>query len=332
VRTDIENAAILATNWRFDDPALLVPALEAARAAKASGLVVIADRLSEKAISLLLANSKAGQFRAIAVKAPGIGHTKQTEALQDIVTLAGGTLFLRDTGQTRLNGLKPQDLGRARKVWADRNNLGVTGGRGNPRQLRQHIAGLRAAYRRAGDVESRKELQERLGKLIAGSATLRIGGATDAEIRARQAIAEQTCDARRGAIIHGVLPGGGMALLACQPLLEQKLTDSENVDERAAYRILIRAMAEPLRVIAANAGYEPSEVMARLGQAGPDHGFDVLTGQVVDFQQAGLYDSAGVLKRAVQSAIAGAALALTTEVLVHHKKPPMAAAQGPGAV
>jgi chaperonin GroEL len=331
LKTDLEDAAIFLSNFDFTEPDHLIPIIRVTLAAQVPTLMVIGASFSEKAISLLLANSKSEKFQAIAVKVPEIGATKQSAALRDMAMLTGGSVFLKAVGQTNLDRLTFQDLGRARRVWANLRGFGIVGGKGNPRALRQHITELRAAYRAAKLVEDRQELQKRIGKLIGGSATLKIGGATNAEIKARKEVAEQTAQAIRGAIIEGVLPGGGVSFLACRPVLEKMLAVAADVDERAAYGILSEALAEPIRTIVGNAGYDPGEVLAKITQAGSGHGFDVMTGQVANMAEAGILDSAAVLKTAVQSAVASAALALTTEVLVHHKKPPMPAAAGPGS-
>jgi chaperonin GroEL len=332
LRTEIGDAAVLISNLDIEEATQLVPALEAAMAADLSGLMVIANRLSNEAIALLLANTKPDKFQAIAVRAPGSGPTQQGLALQDLVMLTGGRSFLKAGGQQNLAGLTLSDLGRARRVWADTNFFGIIGGKGDPKVLRQYIADLRACYRRAETTEAREEIQERLGKLLSGSAMLKIGGAANAEVRARRENAERTAAALRGAIIDGVLPGGGMALLDCRPALQQKLEQATDTDEQAAYRILIEALAEPFRTIMSNAGYVPGEVMAQITEAGPGYGFDVMAGRVVNVAEVGPFDAATALKTAVHSAIASAALALTTEVLVHHKKPKAPAAEGPGSL
>ena len=332
LKGEVENAAILMTNLTITDPMQLVPALEAARGADLSGLAVIALSLSPEAVAMLAANSKANGFRAIAAKVPGMGHTKQTAALNDMTILAGGQLFVKQMGKEDLSKVTLQDLGRARKVWANLKHVGIVGGKGDPRHLRRHIAELRSTYQRTSNREERQDLQERLGKLISGSATLTVGGGTTAEILARKEVAVQTCDAMRGVIMDGVLPGGGIAYLDCQPVLREKLDQATSPDERAAYNILIKALAEPLRTIFCNAGLDPGEIMGQINHAGPGHGFDIHSGQVVNMTEAGIFDSASVLKTAVQSAVASAALALTTEVLVHHKKPSAPVEAGPGAI
>jgi chaperonin GroEL len=320
LRTELENAAILISDLFVKEPDQLVPALTVAKESGCSSLLVIAQEISPAAMALLLANAKDETFAIAAVKTPGDTPTERGTSLQDMAVLSGGTPFLLAAGYQTMDRIKPQDLGHARRAWADLHRFGIIGGRGGARALRQHIAGLRAAYRQMEDVESRRTLQQRIGKLMGGSAILTVGGATNAEIMARKDLAERAADAIRAAVIEGVLPGAGAALLACRPSLRQRLAQSVDPDERAAFRILIRALEEPARAIAANAGYDPGEAIAQVTLAGPGYGWDVNTGRAVDAAQAGILDVAAAQKAAVQSAIAGAALALTTDVLVHHAK------------
>ena len=158
---------------------------------------------------------------------------------------------------------------------------------------------------------------------MGGSATLWVGGTTELEIAERMEIAKRTAAAMRGAIMEGILLGGGVSLLACRPKLQQMSTQSTDVDERAAYRILATAMAAPCRAIVSNAGFDASDVMAEIRLAGKSgYGFDVASEQVVDMMQAGIWDAAVVQKSAVYAAISGAALALTIDVLVHRTEQP----------
>jgi len=321
LRTEMENAAILISDLEIEDPRQLVPIVVQAMEAKIRSLLIVAQKFSESATSVLLSASRdPAKFQAVAVKAPGMAIGDRAAAMEDLAVLTGGHPFARTAGYT-LSGVKPQDLGRARKVWADRTYFGIVGGKGDPRALRRHIANLRAAFDRSDDSDVRKKLRERIGKLMGGSATLWVGGATELEISTRKELAQRTSDALRGAIMEGVLPGGGVSLLACRPALQRMFEQSTDSDERAAYRILIKALEEPIRTILTNAGYDASEVMAEIKQAGAGYGFDVRCGQVVDIAQAGIFDAASVQKAAVQSAIASAALALTIDVMIHHKKP-----------
>ena len=321
LRTEMENATILISDLEIEDPHQLLPVIAMTMEANIGALLIVAGKLSGSAIALLLANNKKSeQFQAIAVKTPGYGVDEQAAALEDLAILTGGRPFLKATGDT-LSGIKLQDLGRARRVWADPHNFGIVGGKGDPRLLRRHIVHLRTAFGRAEEPVVRKQLQQRIGKLMGGSATLWVGGATELEITARKELAERTANALRGAAREGVLPGGGVSLLACRPALQQMLAQSTERDERAAYGMLIKALEEPTRTIIANAGYDASEIMAEIKLAGPGHGFDVRSEQVVDMAQAGVLDVATVQKAAVHGAIAGAALALTIDVLIHRKKP-----------
>jgi len=319
--TEMQNAAILISDLAIEDPRQLVPLLDVASQAGYQALLIVARKLSDSVTALLLSASQdAKKFQVIAAKTPAVAATDQAAAMEDLAVLTGGRPVVTAAGDT-VGGVKPKDLGRARRVWANRHYFGVVGGKGDPRTLRTHMATLRAVFERATDPGVRQRLQKRIGKLMGGSATLHVGGATELEIKARKEVAERTADALRGAVREGVVPGGGVALLACRPALQQRLDRSSDPNERAAYRILIKAMEAPIRAILSNAGYDASEVMAEIKLAGQGHGFDVRSGKIVDMAQVGIWDAAAVLSAAAHNAVAGAALALTTDVLVHHKRP-----------
>lgn len=320
-RTEFENAAILISDLDITEPEQLFPALEVALRAQIKSLVIVANKLSDNAIGFLLANKKPDKFQVIAVNTPGYGKTEQAGALEDLAILTGGRAFLKITGDT-FKGIKAEDFGHARRAWANLRNFGIIGGKGSPRKLRQHIGRLRAAYNASDDLVTREKLLKRIGKLLGGSATLWVGGVTELDVKERVEIAKRTAAAMRGAIAEGVVPGGGVALLGCRPALQKLLDQSTDTDERAAYRILIDALAEPLRTIATNAGHDDRDVMAEIRLAEPGHGFDVKTEQVVNMIEAGIYDTATMQKAAVHAAVASAALALTIDVLVHRTKQP----------
>jgi chaperonin GroEL len=322
-RTELENPAILISDLSIEDPRQLLPLLERLIQAEIRSLLIVAHTISPAVIGFLLANSKPEKLQLVAVKTPGATLPDQTAALQDLAVLTGGRPVIKATKES-LAGITVQDLGRARKAWADRFYFGINGGKGDPRALRMHISDLRAAFERTQDTQVREKIQERLGKLMGGAATLWVGGITKSDIDARKELAERTSSALRGAIREGVVPGGGVALLACRPALEELLKASTELEERAAYRTLLRAMEEPMRTIIANTGYDASEVMAEVRLAGPGHGFDATAQQIVDVVNAGILDVASVQKAAVHGAISSAALALTTDVLIHRKKPPEA--------
>jgi chaperonin GroEL len=283
--------------------------------------LIIATSLSSSSAALLQsANRQPNRFQVIAARTPGLTSTDQAMAMEDLALLTGGRPLLKAAGQ-RLDGVQAEDLGGARRAWADLTHAGIVGGRGDPRALRAHLVCLRSAFRRTGDRELREKLRARIGKLMGGSATLWVGGSTEKEVEVRRELAERTAGALRGILREGMVPGGGASLLACRPALYERLESSASAEERAAYQILIRAMEAPTRAIANNAGHESSQVVARIGEGGNGHGFDARAGKVVDMAEAGIWDSAAVLKAAVHSAVSAAALALTTDVLIHHKKP-----------
>jgi chaperonin GroEL len=320
LKTELENTAVLISDLEIEDPRELVPVMTVAVEGGFRSLLIVANKLSAGAIGLLMANQNPEKFQTLAVRTPGPLKDDESAAMQDMAVLTGGRPFLRATKDT-LDKVTLEDLGRARRAWADAEHFGIVGGGGDPRAVREHIRNLRAWFDAAHNLASRRKLQQRLGKLMGGAARLRVGGAAQVEIDARKALAEHTTESLRAAIREGVLPGGGVALLSCRTALKRLLDHSIDSDERAAYRILLKAMEVPARTIFHNAGYDASQVMAQVNLAPPGHGFDAVSGQVVDMAQAGIYDVAAVQKAAVNGAISTAALALTIDVLVHHKKP-----------
>jgi chaperonin GroEL len=321
-RTELENPAILITDLKIEEPQQLIRPILLAVKDGFRSMVIIADRLSEKMLGFLHANNKADKIQVIGVRVPGVGGDR-ADNLKDMSILTGGRSFLQVTRDTFQN-VKLEELGQARRVWADRHNFGLVGGKGDARELRQHIANLRVAFDRMEDPAAREKLQKRIGRLMGGSAVLWVGGTTENDIEARKELAKRTAGAMRGAVRGGILPGGGVALLNCRPAIQKLLEQSTDPDERVTYRILLRALETPIRTIISNAGYDAGDLMAEIRQAGPGHSFDVLTKQVVDVAEAGLVDVAAVQREAVHSAISSAALALTVDVMVHHKKPEQA--------
>jgi chaperonin GroEL len=177
-------------------------------------------------------------------------------------------------------------------------------------------------YATTADADDREDVQERLGKLMGGSATLYVGGTTKTELDYNKEQAQRAADAMRGAMREGVLPGGGIAYLNCREMLTDRLAQAEDSDERAAYRILLSAVEAPARALLENTGYEPGEVLGQITDAGDGCGFDVVNGRVVDMREAGILDITTVVKGALRLAISTAAMALTTDVVVHRADPP----------
>lgn len=318
-RVQLENAAVLCTDLEIKEADELIPVLDAAMQAGYKSLLFVAATITERALAILLTNRE--KIQVVAVKAPALDAITRSEALDDIALLTGGRAFFKAAGNT-LTSIQPSDLGQARRAWASTDYFGIVGGQGDPRLLRQHIAKLRSALTNVKDPDIRKRLQERIGKLLGGSAILYVGANTPLAIEARKALAERTAEAMRGAIRNGVLPGGGVAFLDCKQLLQKKKRAAQDLDERMAYHILLTAIEIPIRTLLENAGLRSDEELARIALAGSGSGFDVVKGKVVNMMAAGIYDSASVLKEAMFSALHGAALALTVDVLIHSKNPP----------
>lgn len=325
LRADLTNVAILISDLDLEDPRQVMHVLDTATEQQVSTLLLIANKLSESVIALLLAASREPeQFRVVAVRTPGLGTLEQAEAMQDLAILTGGRPLLQAAGDS-IRSFKSEHLGYARRAWADRSTLGIIGGKGNARALRIHIAKLRGALAATTEPTARKRLQTRLGKFLGGSATLTVGGSTESELTARVELARKTASLLRAAISEGVVVGGGVTLLACRQQLRDALEASTILDEQVAYRILIRALEEPLRTIASNAGYEASAIVGQVERAAAGYGFDARSGQIVDMAQAGIYDAAAAQKAALRGAISGAATALTVDTVVHTSNPVSAA-------
>ena len=320
-RAELEDTAVLASDLEIKEPEAVLHILETANSADVKSLLLIARTISQKALSILLMKPNRDKVRVVAVKAPGMSSDDHREGLEDLSILAGGRPFLQATGDG-LQSLKASDFGFARRAWADQQNFGIAGGKGNPRTLRQHITTLRTALATSDDPQRRKRLRERIGKLLGGSALLRIGHPSPITVQVRKELAERTAEAMRGAMRSGVLPGGGIALLACKPFLLEEYHQAEDLDERAAYRILARAVEAPIRALLENAGQEPTEILARLATAGRGCGYDVVRRGIVNMREVGIVDSATVVSEAISRAIRGAALALTVDVLIHRSNPP----------
>ena len=322
VRSDLENAAIFISDLALREPQDVLPILVCALQNEQRRLLIIAEDISDSALALLLANNrKPDDLQVMAVKTPGFSAEEKAWFLDDAVILCGGRPFIKGAGN-HARSVRPEHFGRARRVWAGTETFGVIGGKGDPRQMRRNIAALRQVYEQSLDVVYRAKLQQRIGKLLGGAATLRVGGVSEHEIEARKERAERTALTVRGALREGVLPGGGAALLACRPALRKRLIDATSEEEAAAYRILIDALAEPMRAVATNAGYERGDVAGMAEMAGPGCGYDATSGEVTDMAEAGILDPASVQKAAAYAGITSAALALTIDVLVHRREQP----------
>lgn len=315
----IEEATVLASDFRFDGPDDLVPVMELVIRHQREALLITCQSISDRAIAFLVANQKPGTPRVIAVRTPDAGSTMMN-GLTDLTVLAGGRPLTIAAGDSP-RAVRIEDLGRVRRAWANQDYAGIAAGAGDPRALRRHVVALKTAARGNIDPEMQAAHARRVGRLVGGTAVLWVGAPTASELKHRKAVAERTARVMRGAISDGIVPGGGSALHGCQEALRARMGCSHDTDERAAYSILLEAVAAPMQVLAANAGLELGTRIPRLALLDAQHGIDVRYGTVVNMVEAGIIDSAAVLISATRTAVSSAALALTIDLLVHTEHP-----------
>ena len=317
----LEHAAVIVGDLALNDPAELAAALGCARSSGAGGLLILASTASDAARQLLAANRQV--LPAAIVQVPGVRPEEQAAAIGDLCALTGARPLIRAAGQ-RLDRISVDDLGSARRAWVRRDAFGLASGGGAPSLARCRIAELAAARAAATAPAERGALEQRIGRLRGGSATLTIGGATPSETAARQALAERAAQTIRGALREGVVPGGGHTLLALAEQLLARRRRAECTAERAALGLLVDALRAPFATLARNGGHLPGDAHALLQQARPGYGFDLRTGALANLMGAGIMESTAVLRAVAQTALASAALALTIEVVVHRRSPPAA--------
>ena len=312
---------ILATDCPLTRADALLPVLEACVAAGERHLLVIASEVSAAALGLLIVNRERGALDgALAVRAPGSGE-QHARILEDIAVATGGRAFLVATG-ARLSDVTIADLGRARHVWATADTFAILGGRGEKDAIRRRIGEAKAELRAltADDDTARKHIRERIGKLAGTAALVHVGAATESERVELRTRVEAAVTAAQAALRDGAVPGGGGALLACIPALE-RFADDLHGDEALGVRLLARALPAPMRAIAANAGIEASTVFNDARPLAPGWTFDVLRRQWVDAGESGLLDPLPVVLAALEGSVSTAVMALTTDVLIRHKRP-----------
>jgi chaperonin GroEL len=318
-KATLNDSHILVTDLMVEDLHQLVHVITQAKRAGANGLVLVCNSISEACIGFLNSPQTRAVLPVIAVKTPGPRFEEQSAAMEDIAVLTGGQPITGHAGET-LDAARAHHFGQARTIWANNQHFGISGGKGDPLRVKQHIH-LQQSRHKALDAGDERELvRQRIGKMMGGSAVLWVGGISDAEIAVRKDMASRAAEAVRGAMLNGALPGGGMALTACQPLLKRAMDQAVDPDEKAAYRILLGAMEVPTRTILRNAGMNPDEIMALVKYTDGGRGYDVRQERVVLCGEPAFLDAASVVQFAAYRAITGAALLLTVDVLLRHKK------------
>ncbi len=317
---EMHDAAILVTDMDIEEPRDLVPLMSLALRGGIEKLLLVVASISDKGLSVVLDERLKDKIQTVVVKIDAFHPGDLSGAQEDIALLTGAKPQLQKAGHS-LERVKADDFGGARWVWADDSNFGVASGKGDPRQLRDAVRSLRAAYASAESDDDKSRLLERLGRLNGGLATVYVGGVAEDEIRQRKETAERTLRALRRAADHGVIPGGGVALLRCRESLQEEAARHDNLEARFARLIMAAACEAPIRQLLKNAGYDPSEILARMRHSGDGAGFDALRGEIVDVAEAGILDVAQVQAEALRRAVSSAALALTIDALVLHREP-----------
>ena len=331
MEAEIQDAYILITDKKISSVSDLLPVLE--NLVKISkNFVVIADEIEAEALATLVVNKLRGTFNCLAVKAPGFGDRRK-EILADLAVLTGGKVISEERGQT-LESVSVEDLGRADRVTAGKDEMVIVGGKGKKADIKVRIERIRRAIEETDSDFDREKLQERLAKLAGGVAVVKVGAATEVELKEKKHRVEDAVEATKAAIEEGVVPGGGVAFLRARQVLKDLRVSEE---EKVGVGILYRALEQPIRKIVENAGVDAGWVVHEVEKKSGDYGYDAAEMKFSNLTAKGIIDPAKVTRSALQNAASVAIMLLTTEALVtdepeEEKMPPMPAGGMPGGM
>ncbi|MGI6776384.1 MAG: chaperonin GroEL [Patescibacteria group bacterium] len=317
MEAEVENPYIIITDQKISAIADILPSLE--NLIKVSkNIVIIADEVEGEALATLVVNKLRGTFNILAVKAPGFGDRRK-EMLEDIAILTGGTVISEETGR-KLDAIKVEDCGRAEKVWADKENCRIIGGKGNAVDIKARVAQIRRQLEETDSDFDREKLEERLAKLAGGVAQINVGAATEVELSEKKERVKDAVEATKAAVEEGIIPGGGSSLIYAQKALDN--LKGLNDEEAVGVKILRLALEQPTRLIARNSGEDEGYVVAKIKEevfknnSRADYGFDALTGEFGSMTQKGIIDPLKVTRLALQNAVSVGIMALTTEAMI----------------
>jgi chaperonin GroEL len=323
MKCELENPYILLHDKKISNVRELLPVLEAvAKAGKP--LLVVAEEVEGEALATLVVNTIRGIVKVCAVKAPGFGDRRKA-MLEDMAILTGGQVISEEVG-LQLEKASLKDLGQAKRVVVEKENTTIIDGAGKPEAIKARIEQIKKQIEETTSDYDREKLQERVAKLSGGVAVIKVGAATEVEMKEKKARVEDALHATRAAVEEGIVPGGGVALIRCLPVLRTLKGDNE--DQQHGIHIAIRAMEAPLREIAANSGDEPSVVLSKVYEGSGNFGYNAATGQFGDMVEFGILDPTKVTRTALQNAASIAGLMITTEAMVAEL--PKKEAQGAG--
>jgi chaperonin GroEL len=311
MEAEYRDVAILLTDKKISSVQDILPVMEKVAASGRKELVVICDEIDSEALATLVVNKMRGAFHTLAVKAPGFGDRRK-EMLADIALLTGGKVITEDLG-LKLDTTELTDLGHAQKVTSTKDNTTIVGGGGDKAAITERVAMLRTQQKSTESEYEREKLNERIAKLAGGVAVIKVGAATETEMKEKKHRIEDAVSATRAAVEEGIVPGGGVALIRALSALD-KLTLA--ADEQVGANILRRALEEPMRMIAENAGHDGSVVVDNVKKSSGAYGFNAATGIYEDLLEAGIIDPAKVTRTALQNAVSIATMVLTTEAAI----------------